>query len=192
MTYEVPEVENTYDGDVVFVMARAAVNTLALAYLARRVLPRVREAAPDVRVRVLGSGSDQATGVPGLESAGFVPDLAPEYARARFAVLTTVGWTGQQVRIVEAMAHGLPVVALERSARSSPMIHGENGLVARDADEFADHVVRLWRDPALCRRLGQAAREAVAGGFTQDRLARNLAGAGTRPRSFVGVTAHPE
>ena len=37
------------------------------------------------------------------------------------------------------------------------MIHGENGLVAREADEFADHVVRLWRDPA-CACAGHAER----------------------------------
>jgi hypothetical protein len=175
MTCPVPAVENTYAGSVVCVMAGAGVNTLGLAYLVKRVLPRATAAAPGLRVRVVGSGAAEAAGLDGVDAVGVVPDLAPEYAVARFAIVPVAGWTGQSVRIVEAMAHGLPVVALERLGRSSPLVHGENGLVARDAGEFADHMARLWADPTLCRRLGEAARATVAAGYSQDALADTLA-----------------
>lgn len=189
MTSPVPAVVNSYEGPPVLVMARAGVNTLAFAYFVKRVVPQVRAAIPHFRVRIVGSGSDIAAGIPGFEYAGFLPDLSPEYAAARFAVVPTVGWTGQQVRVVEAMAHGLPVIALERTARSSPIVNEESGLVARDATEFAYHMIRLWNDPALCRRLGQSARKTVQKEYTQERLAEHLGAAilgRTTDRSDLG------
>ena len=73
------------------------------------------------------------------------------------------------------MAHGLPVVALRFAAERSPLQHDINGLMADNAEEFAEHTVRLWNDSALCRRLGNAARETVAAEFSKDRLTRALA-----------------
>jgi glycosyltransferase involved in cell wall biosynthesis len=66
--------------------------------------------------------------------------------------------------------------------------HEVNGLIADNAEQFAEHTVRLWNDPALCRRLGDAARETVAGEFSSDRLSDALSkilenrGAGTEGR----------
>ena len=45
---------------------------------------------------------------------GFVNDLDPLLASARFAICPVFGGTGQQIKIVEAIARGLPVVALRR------------------------------------------------------------------------------
>ena len=82
--------------------------------------------------------------------------------------------TGQQIKIVEAMAHGVPVVALRDSAERSPLQHGISGLVANNADEFGDYTIRLWNDADLCRKLGDAARETIAREFSRTRLAERL------------------
>jgi len=111
----------------------------------------------------------------GVTLTGFVPDLKQVYASSRFFICPVFGGTGQQIKIVEAMAHGLPVVALRFAAERSPLRHGINGLVADNAEEFAAHTVRLWSDPALCRQLGEAARETVAVEFSGDRLTESLA-----------------
>jgi glycosyltransferase involved in cell wall biosynthesis len=74
---------------------------------------------------------------------------------------------------LEAMAHGVAVITLPGAARSSPIRHGQNGLVANNAREFAEYVVQLSRDRELCRRLGQAARETIASEYSpQSHVAR--------------------
>jgi glycosyltransferase involved in cell wall biosynthesis len=174
MTEAVAPVVNSYDGPSLLPVGNNPFNVQGYVYFVRRVLPSVRARCPDFVLRVTGPCCHRLSPVEGVDLAGFVPDLAAALARARFLVCPVFGGTGQQIKIIEAMAHGVPVVALEAAAQSSPMRHGVNGLVARDAEEFAEHVCRLWTDRALCRQLGAAARETVARECSRERLVEQL------------------
>lgn len=174
MTETNPAVINSYDGPSLLPVGNNLFNVHGYVYFVRRVLPSVRVRCPDFVLRVTGPCCHRLSPVEGVELAGFVPDLAAALARAPFLVCPVFGGTGQQIKIIEAMAHGVPVVALEAAAESSPMCHGVNGLVARDAEEFAEHVCRLWADRALCRQLGAAARETVARECSRERLVEQL------------------
>jgi glycosyltransferase involved in cell wall biosynthesis len=100
--------------------------------------------------------------------------MEPLYNSARFLVCPVFGGTGQQVKVVEAMAHGVPAVALRVAADRSPIQHEVNGMIANNAEEFAEHVLRLWKDPKLCAQLGDAARKTVAQEFSPTRLVEAL------------------
>jgi hypothetical protein len=174
MTFDPVPLANNYSGPPLFAMHPHSFNLQGYAYFVRRVLPHVLRQAPDFRLRVIGPGCSFAQPAPQVDLAGFVPEVRPEYVAARFAVIPILGGTGQLVRLVEAMAHGLPVVASRRAARSSPVMHGENGFIADSAEEFAAFTARLWASPELCRSMGQAARDTVAREFSEDVLARRL------------------
>ncbi len=60
--------------------------------------------------------------------------------------------------IIEAMASGLPVVTDRTSGASSVIEHGRNGLLFDTTEEAFDLIMKLARDPALRRSLGQAGR----------------------------------
>ena len=51
------------------------------------------------------------------------------------------------MKIVDAMAHGLAVVATRSSASSSPIVDGVNGFIVDSAEEFADRVHRALERP---------------------------------------------
>jgi len=175
VTFEPCYISNTYSDSALFTVGPNFFNTQGYLYFVKKVLPRVLRSAPSFALRVTGSFPQRVPEVaPGITLSGFVPDLKSVYEIARFFVCPVFGGTGQQIKIVEAMAHGLPVVALRFAAERSPIQHGVNGLVAENAEEFAEHTVRLWQDPALCRRLGNAARETVANEFSNDRLIEGL------------------
>jgi glycosyltransferase involved in cell wall biosynthesis len=110
----------------------------------------------------------------GVELLGLLESLRPTYTNAAFAVNPVLAGTGQQVKIVDAMAHGLPVVALSNTAANSPLRHGVNGFLARNAEEFAEYVLALWNDRALCRRLGQAARETISAEYSSEILRKQI------------------
>jgi hypothetical protein len=168
--------ENTYSGPALFPIGPNLFNLQGLAYFARKVLPTVRDTAAGFHLAICGTPfrNSSLRLEPGMTFLGFVPEMRELYATARFVICPVFGGTGQQIKIVEAMAHGVPVVALRAAAEASPIRHEENGLVAGSAAEFADHTIRLWNNRELCRRLGRAARETVGTEFSAFRLRREL------------------
>lgn len=174
MTASIEELDNTYADGPLFVIGPNPFNIQGHLFFGSKVLPNVLSQLPDFKLRVIGSYCNQLVPVPGIRLLGFVQDLKPLYANSPFAICPLIGGTGQQVKIVEAMAHGVPVIALRNVAENSPILHGVNGFIANDADEFAEYTIQLFRDRALCRKFGQAARKTIADNFSQSILTERL------------------
>jgi glycosyltransferase involved in cell wall biosynthesis len=174
MTQEPVNMANDYSGPALFPTGLNPYNTQGYLYFVRRILPRVRVKDQSFCLQVTGHTSTQVLPLDGVLLSGFVPSLEPLYKSARFLVCPVFGGTGQQVKVVEAMAHGVPAVALRVAADRSPIQHEVNGMIANNAEEFAEHVLRLWKDPKLCAQLGEAARETVAQQFPRTRLIEAL------------------
>jgi glycosyltransferase involved in cell wall biosynthesis len=175
VTHEVRYVPNSYSGAALFVTGPNPFNLQGYLYFAKKVLPRVRERLPSFSLEMTGPVCSRVAPEDGVRCIGFVPGLADAYATCRFAVCPVLTTTGQQIKIVEAMAHGVPVIAARGGAEGSPIRHGENGFVAETAEEFVEYVVLLWNDRALCQKLGAAARETIREGFSAVRLVEGLA-----------------
>jgi hypothetical protein len=175
MTQDVKYPGNTYGAPPLFATGPNPFNVQGYLFFVRHVLPTVRAQIPSFLLQVTGDCCNNVRAVDGVALSGFVPNLEDTYRHACFAICPVFGLTGQQVKIVEAMAHGVPVVALTAAAMRSPIEHGVNGLVARDADEFADHVTRLWSDRKLCRQLGETARDTIQREYSPTRLRAALA-----------------
>jgi glycosyltransferase involved in cell wall biosynthesis len=174
MTQDPVQVANDYSGPALFPTGPNHYNTQGYLYFAKRVLPAVLGKDPSFCLQVTGYCGTQVVPEEGIQLSGFVPDMESLYKSARFLVCPVFGGTGQQVKVVEAMAHGVPAIALRVAAARSPITHGVNGLIADNAEEFAEHVLRLWKDPALCAQLGDAARNTIAQEFSRTRLIEGL------------------
>jgi glycosyltransferase involved in cell wall biosynthesis len=174
MTQEPVQIANDYSGPALFPTGPNHYNTQGYLYFVKRVLPHVLVKDPSFCLQVTGHCSSQVLATEGIQLSGFVPNLEALYKSARFLVCPVFGGTGQQVKVVEAMAHGVPAVALRVAAARSPMQHKVNGMIADSAEEFAEHVLRLWSDPRLCAQLGEAARNTIAQEFSSGRLIEAL------------------
>lgn len=100
-------------------------------------------------------------------------DLVNSYHAADLFVFPSVTET-QGLVVVEAMAAGLPVVALDAFGVGDLVSHGENGWLSQPApDAFAASVWQLLNAPEERRRMSQAARK-KAELFSLPVLARRL------------------
>ncbi len=165
---------NTYSGAPVFLVGPNNFNLQGYLYLALRVMPLLRAKIPTAFFKIIGKLSASLPDVEGLERLGYVENILPLYEQAPFAICPLLGGTGMQIKIVEAMAHGVPVIALRNVAGSSPLEHGRNGFIASNGVEFAGFAEKLLRDRALCRAMGREARETVVSRFSQEAFTTRL------------------
>lgn len=76
--------------------------------------------------------------------------------------------TGEQA-LLEAMASGLPVVAMQGPAEAAIIEPGVSGLLCRTTEEVVDAMLTLAADGTLRRSLGHSAAERVAAEFSPQR-----------------------
>ncbi len=130
--------------------------------LAHRIWPLVRRQVPDAKLRLVGMKSDQTlkdlSRTPGVTIAGTVPDIRADLARARVAVAPLDIGGGTRIKILEAFAASRAVVSTRVGAEGLDVRDGENILLRDDDDGFAAAIVRLLRDVAEAKRLGDAGR----------------------------------
>ena len=83
--------------------------------------------------------------------------------------------SGTRIKILEAWAAGVPVVASRIAAEGLPYRDGHDLLLAEEPGEFARALVRLWRDRPLGEELSRAGLRTVEP-FTPQQIARMVAG----------------
>ncbi len=181
----------TYQGHPVFVAGPNHFNAQGILYLGIKVMPQLRRCVPDSQVFVVGSFNLTLPPMVGISRSGYVPDIGAVYQHAPFSVCPLIGGTGMQMKIVESMAHAVPVVALSNTSLGSPIVHGVNGFIANQADEFSYYCERLLKDRKLCKKLGRAARETIRQRYSQEaftiRLSDTIAVASANYRRRTGT-----
>ena len=92
---------------------------------------------------------------------GYVPDVTPYFTGCRVSIAPLRYGAGVKGKINLAMSYGLPVVATTPSIEGMSLVPGDDVLVADDARDFADAIVRLYHDEALWNRLAAGGRENI-------------------------------
>ncbi|MET0551452.1 MAG: glycosyltransferase [Vicinamibacteria bacterium] len=153
-------------------------NADAAAWFAREAFPLVRARRPAARFLVAGarpSRSVRALGrLPGVVVLGPVEDMAAVLRAARVAVAPLRSGSGQQSKVLEAMACGTPVVASPLAVAGVAAVAGRDLLVAADADSTAELVLKSLTENDLCVRLAAAGRRLVEEAYTWERSAALL------------------
>ncbi len=133
-----------------------------LIWLAREVWPKVRRALPAARLLIAGLGSDElnlADAGAGIETLGFVGDLAALYARARLALCPLHIASGTRIKIIEAAMHARPTLSTPIGAEGLAFVPDEAIALADGAEPFARACSDLLGNPARAEAMGLAARE---------------------------------
>jgi sugar transferase (PEP-CTERM/EpsH1 system associated) len=153
-------------------------NEDAMQWFCRDVLPRIREAVPQVRLSIVGRAPTPAVlrlaSSHGVRVTGRVDDVRPYiHDAAVFVVPLRIGG-GTRLKIFEAMAMGKAVVSTTVGAEGLPVTHQQDILLADNDTSFAQSVVGLLRDIDARRRLEIASRRLVAEHFDWSVVARDL------------------
>jgi len=117
-------------------------NRIGLDWFVNQVVGRF---PPDVRIRVAGSGADDLKGrFPNVEIMGRVPSAAEFLGQAKCIAIPSKEGAGLQVKTLDALAVGRPVVATSLACRG--IVVPEVGVtIADEPDDFAKAMVDCVR-----------------------------------------------
>jgi glycosyltransferase involved in cell wall biosynthesis len=151
-------------------------NANGLRFLLDEVMPRVWATRSDTVLRLVGRGlQDPAPGEPRVLAAGFVEDLDAEYAAASCAVVPLLEGGGTPFKFLEALAHGVPVVATPRAAAGLAVQAGEHYREGDDGASFADAILGLVGGDLEAPALAARGRGLVAERYSLAALERAVA-----------------
>ena len=135
-------------------------NVDAARYLVAEVAPRLRERLPDAVVHLVGKADGRVRELhdpPHVLSTGWADDMATELARADVVVVPVRYSSGTRIKILEAFAHRIPVVATGAGVAGLDAVADQHLLVADDPSAFAEACYAVLTDDALRARLVDAA-----------------------------------
>ncbi len=154
-------------------------NVEGALWLAREVWPLVLRLRPRARLTLAGRAPPPpllALAAPDIRVPGDVDDLRPLYARSSLVVAPIFWGSGVRIKILEALAGGLPVVTTTLAAEGIDLRQGERALFADRPDAFAAAITRLLDDPALRAGMGAAGRAIVERDYDAEQIGAQLAG----------------
>ena len=137
-------------------------NDDAMRYFARTIFPKIRAACPEASLTIVGRNpfpglTALTRECPSIRVTGQVADVRPYMERAAVYVIPLRIGGGTRLKVFEAMAMGKSIVSTSIGVEGLPIANGTDVLIADEPDAFADAVIRLLRDRAFARRLGEAA-----------------------------------
>jgi glycosyltransferase involved in cell wall biosynthesis len=134
-----------------------APNVDAVQFLVKAVFPHVRRAVPDARLVIVGRAPKPEIRAlhdgTNVVIASDVPSVAEYYARADVAVVPLRFGGGTRIKILEAWAHGVPVVSTAVGCEGLDGVHDRHLLVADRPEDFAARCVAVMRSRDLGDRL---------------------------------------
>jgi glycosyltransferase involved in cell wall biosynthesis len=138
-------------------------NADGVRWFVRAVFPRIRAARPQAAFDVIGARPPRAVRAlaepgSGVHVTGYVADPTPYLERAAVMVVPVLAGSGMRVKILNALAQGLPVVTTTLGCEGIAAQAGTHLLVADRPEDFAAATLRVLGDRALADALARNGR----------------------------------
>jgi glycosyltransferase involved in cell wall biosynthesis len=136
-------------------------NVDGLAWFCGEVLPRVRDAIPEVSLAAVGRSPGPQ--VMGLVGAGVtvhpdVPSVVPYIERSRVCLAPIRIGSGTRIKALEALASGRPLVGTSVGLEGLGIRQGVEAMVADTPGAMAAAIIQLLMDDGLAANMATAAR----------------------------------
>jgi glycosyltransferase involved in cell wall biosynthesis len=103
-----------------------------------------------------------------------VETVIPYLRGAILSIVPLLQGSGTRLKIIESMACETPVVSTSVGAEGLGATNGKEILIADTADSFADAIMRLLNDKALCQQIADNAYQFATANFGFESAERNV------------------
>lgn len=162
--FEYPQRENK-PFDLLFSGAMSyAPNIDAAEYLIKEIMPIVWQERPDVKIAIAGGGAPtslQKLANERVVMPGWVDDMKEYYSQSKVFIAPMQIGTGLQNKLLEAMAMNMPCITSPLANQALKAKDKTEILIANNAKEYADCVLRLLDNPTLAKEIADAGKDYV-------------------------------
>jgi len=152
-------------------------NYNAVLYFCNEIFPLIKRKLPDVSFYVVGNNPHKKVWQITSDDVvvtGHVPDVRPYFADSAVFVCPLRSGSGIQAKNLEAMAMGVPIVTTSIGLEGIEAIAQKEILVADNPNDFANHVIRLIKEPELRREVSENARKLVETKYSWSEIVKGL------------------
>ena len=138
-------------------------NVDGVMWFARAIYPLIRQGVPETSFYVVGQRPVAEVRAlpesePTIKVTGYVADPKPYISSSACLIVPLRSGGGMRVKILEALARGIPIVSTTIGYEGIDLLPGKHLLVADTPEAFAAAVTELIRNPALGAQLAEAGR----------------------------------
>jgi polysaccharide biosynthesis protein PslH len=140
-------------------------NVDAVVWFVSEAWPEVRRRYPGIKFFIVGrepTPEVRALAGNGIVVTGTVDDVRPYYAGAAAVVVPLKIGSGTRLKILEAMAAGIPVVSTRLGAEGLDVTDKKDILLADTTEEMLQSIDRLQSEPELGHSLASNGRKLIS------------------------------
>ena len=154
-------------------------NVEAVRFLIKTIFPLLKKEKPDIKILLAGArptAEIQGFTNENITVLGWLDDIRDAYADSRILVAPLMHGIGQQNKILEAMAMGVPVVSTSRVNNAIGATPETEILVADTEGSFAEQILKLLQDIDLQILMSKNGRAFVEQNYSWAGATRELVG----------------
>ncbi|MGY3210999.1 glycosyltransferase [Mucilaginibacter sp. HD30] len=170
-----PKAEQYKAAEKVYDLIYVASNNVHNERSARWFFDEVYPLLPNtIRICLVGGINKVLGEMKEAQQIAFADDLDGLYAQSKIALCPMLTGTGVKVKVVEALAHGLPVVCTTRGVDGLPNKTMNGCLVTDDAKQFAQHIILLLNNADVYIEQSLMATRAFNSSFSTEVVYKEL------------------
>ncbi len=154
-------------------------NKAAMLFFADHIWPTLREEVDHATMTVVGRGRVNALNRLADDDerfrvTGFVDDILPLMESADIYVCPIVDGGGTKLKVLDALAMGIPIVAHPIACEGIDVIDGKHVIFAESAKDFTAKIVLLNRNEALREELSVNGRKLIEEKYSYEVVGKKL------------------
>ncbi|MFK7803603.1 MAG: glycosyltransferase [Anaerolineae bacterium] len=137
-------------------------NIDAMLWFTQGIWPLIKQVKKSAKLVIVGKNPGPTISaldkIDGITVTGAVAEIAPWLNCSRVMVMPLRMGSGTRLKLIQALAAGLPVVSTSNGAEGYPVQAGEELLLGDSEDDFAQQTLKLLDSTQLQQKLGTNGR----------------------------------
>ncbi len=156
-------------------------NTEAVTILAQKIAPLILKRIPEAKVVIAGQNANKKLAIKSAKNIEIISLTQDDsdtvlhlYKNSTLFIAPIFGPGGTRLKILAAMASGLPVISSQTGVEGLHLTNNEHVLIANTPDEFVNQTLRILDDEKLYESIRSAAYNLAVKEYSWKHIAEKL------------------